>query len=190
MKKVAATGFLVVMSSASPALAHVGAGDVHSFASGMLHPLSGLDHMLAAFAVGLWAALSDARRPLVWPITFVVVMALATVLGAGGGPLPFVEPAIAGSVLTHGLRIALSVHAGTWVGAALIALFAVVHGHAHGAEGGASLSYLSGLVVATAVLHAAGLASGRAAQLLNATLAARAVGGLIAAAGVWLLAAG
>ncbi|MBN9048546.1 MAG: HupE/UreJ family protein [Rhizobiales bacterium] len=190
MKKVAATGFLVVMSSASPALAHVGAGDVHSFASGMLHPLSGLDHMLAAFAVGLWAALSDARRPLVWPITFVVVMALATVLGAGGVPLPFVEPAIAGSVLALGLLIALSVHAGTWVGAALIALFAVVHGHAHGAEGGASLSYLSGLVVATAVLHAAGLASGRAAQLLNATLAARAVGGLIAAAGVWLLAAG
>ena len=69
----------------------VGAGDVHSFASGMLHPLSGLDHMLAAFAVGLWAALSGARRPLVWPITFVVVMALATVLGAGGVPLPFVS---------------------------------------------------------------------------------------------------
>lgn len=190
MKTIAATGFLVVMSSASPALAHVGAGDVHSFGSGMLHPLSGLDHMLAAFAVGLWAALSGVRRPLVWPITFVVVMALATVLGASGVPLPFVEPAIAGSVLALGLLIALSVHANTWVGASLIALFAVVHGHAHGAEGGASLPYLCGLVVATAVLHAAGLASGRAAQLLNVTLAARAVGGLIAAAGFWLLAAG
>jgi len=186
MKKSIA-GIVTIVLSATPALAHVGVGDVHSFDGGLLHPLSGLDHMLAAFAVGFWATMSGSRQPFVWPLVFVSVMALATLAGAAGFHLPFGEPAIAGSVLTLGLLIACMVRASTWVGAVLIAVFAVVHGHAHGSEGSAALPYLAGLMVATAGLHVAGVLAGRAATKMEVPVLARGAGGLIAAAGLVML---
>jgi urease accessory protein len=190
MKKITSVLAAAFALSATPALAHVGVGDVHDFSGGLLHPLSGLDHMLAALAVGLWAALAGSRQPFVWPAVFVGTMTLATFAGAAGFHLPFGEPAIAGSVLALGLLIALMVRASAWVGAVLIAAFAVVHGHAHGAEGGAALPYLAGLMVATAVLHVAGVATGRLAVTWNVPVLARGAGGLIAAAGVAMLVAG
>jgi urease accessory protein len=181
----AAFGLLALLTT--PALAHVGVGDVHDFSSGVLHPFSGLDHMLAAFAVGLWAVLAGPRSLIVWPLTFVTVMAAATLLGAAGFHLPFIEPAIAGSVLALGLLIVLAVRAGPWVGVALIAVFAFVHGHAHGVEGGAALPYLLGLIAATVILHGLGILTGRVATSINAPLLTRGAGGLIAAAGLLLL---
>jgi urease accessory protein len=183
MKKSTAA-VLALALSATPAFAHVGVGDVHSFDGGLLHPLSGLDHTLAAFAVGFWAALAGSRQPFVWPLVFVGVMAIATLAGAAGLHLPFGEPAIAGSVLALGLLIALMVRASTWVGAVLIAVFAVVHGHAHGSEGGAALPYLAGLMVSTAGLHVAGVLAGRAATEMEVPALARGAGGLIAVAGL------
>lgn len=190
MKKIILALVAVFVLSATPAMAHIGAGDVHDLSGGLLHPLSGLDHMLAAFALGLWAALAGSRQPFVWPAVFVGTMALATFAGAAGFHLPFGEPAIAGSVLALGLLIALMVRADIWVGAALIAAFAIVHGHAHGAEGGAALPYLAGLIATTAALHVIGVAAGRLALTLNLPVLARGAGGLIAAAGVVLLVVG
>ena len=186
MKKSTAA-ILAFVFSATPALAHVGVGNVHDFHGGLLHPLSGLDHMLAAFAVGFWATMSGSRQPLVWPLVFVGVMDVATLAGAAGFHLPFGEPAIAGSVLALGLLIARMVRASTWVGAVLIAVFAVVHGHAHGSEGGAALPYLAGLMAATAGLHVAGVLAGRAATKMEIPALARGAGGLIAAAGLVML---
>jgi len=169
------------------ALAHVGAGDVHTFTGGVMHPLGGLDHVLAAFAVGLWAALAGGRRALLWPLALVAAMTMAALAGAHGVALPAVEPAIAATVVALGLLIALAVKAPTPIGVVLVALFALVHGHAHGAEGGAALSYLAGLVAATAALHLAGLAAGRVSLAVEAPLLARTAGAAIALAGAWIM---
>lgn len=180
---------LFLSFGATPAGAHTGLGDAHTFTAGVLHPFTGLDHLLAAFAVGLWATLSGARRPLVLPVAFVVTMAVAALVGASGVRLPYVEPALAATVVALGLMIALTVRTSTAVGAALVAVFAAVHGYAHGAEGGASAPYLAGLVVATALLHLAGVAAGLTFRAVNRPLLARAVGAAVMALGAYVLVA-
>jgi urease accessory protein len=172
---------------ASPALAHVGYHSAMSFADGVLHPLNGVDHLLAAFAVGLWASLAGNRQPLVWPLTFVGVMTLAVIAGANGAAMPFMEVAIALSVAALGALIVFAVRAPLAIGAVAIALFAAVHGYAHGVEGGASMPYLAGLVAMTAALHIAGYGFGYLTLRAGRPLLARVAGGAIAAAGVALL---
>jgi urease accessory protein len=161
MRKIRLVIALLALSS-GPAFAHVGVGSTASFASGIAHPLMGIDHIAAMVAVGLWAALKSGRALWVWPATFVGVMLIGGVLGMAHLPLPAVEPAILASVIALGLLVALAIDLPVWTGALLIGAFAVFHGHAHGSEVAATVSgaeYMAGLATATASLHVLGIAS-------------------------------
>jgi urease accessory protein len=180
---------LVLVGLHSAALAHVGFHPA-GLGDGLAHPISGLDHILAMVAVGLWA--SQLGRPAWWllPLTFPVVMAFGALLGFAGVTLPWTEIGIGVSVLVLGLMIAFALRPSIVVSIVLIALFALVHGYAHGAELPASASALAygiGFVAATLVLHAIGLAFGWFANSAGGRLAMRATGTVIAVAGVVLL---
>jgi urease accessory protein len=159
MKKIIALATLLAVT-ASPAFAHVGVGSTASFAAGVAHPLSGLDHITVMVAVGLWAALKGKRALWVWPATFVGVMLIGGVLGMAQVPLPFVEPGILASVVALGLLVALAVDLPVAAGAAIVGVFALLHGHAHGTEVAESMigaEYMAGFALATATLHLAGI---------------------------------
>jgi len=182
---MALTGALV-----TPALAHTGVGQTSSFASGFAHPLHGVDHIVVMAAVGLWAVLAGGRSVWVWPMAFVATMLAGFAAATLGLQMPFVEPAIASSIIASGLFVALAVKAPVWLGAAITALFAFFHGHAHGTEAaGASLiPYAAGFVLATAGLHAAGIGLGLLAGRSIGKLAVRAMGGLAVLGGIVLMA--
>lgn len=175
------------------ALAHTGLpGHVHGgFAAGLLHPLGGLDHLLAMIAVGVWSALTTrgaSSRVWIAPVVFVTAMLAGAVLGHAGAPLPLVETGIALSVALLGLMILARVELPTLAGAGLVGLFAIYHGHAHGAEAtGAIAAYMAGFAVATASLHVCGILAGTA--LLRSRSITAIAGALIAGAGTYLLAA-
>jgi len=159
MKRIAATlaGLLVLTG---PALAHVGHGSTESFAAGIAHPLSGLDHMAVMIAVGLWAALKGGRALWIWPCAFVGVMLIGGALGMAHVPVPFVEPGILASVVALGLLVALAIDLPVWLGAVIIGAFALLHGHAHGsevAENIGGIEYMAGFALATATLHLVGI---------------------------------
>jgi urease accessory protein len=192
MRAMAKRVGLVVIASAlaGPALAHTGVGAVHGFGAGLLHPLFGVDHVLAMVAVGLWAGLTGGWARLAYPLAFVGMMVLSGLWGMSGAALPGVEIGIAVSVVVLGLAIALRATPPLAAGAAACAIFAIFHGHAHGAElpqGSSGLGYALGFVLATAALHGAGL--GLAGLLAaRAPLLARVAGGGLALAGVAILA--
>ena len=119
---------------ANPALAHTGAEHAFSFASGFKHPFTGLDHMLAMVAVGLWAGLNGGRALWAWPVAFVGVMVLGGALGISGFAVPMVEAGILASVVVLGLLVLAAAKLPVAAGAILVAAFALLHGHAHGAE--------------------------------------------------------
>jgi urease accessory protein len=147
----------------SAAFAHVDVGSVSSFAAGLDHPVSGFDHIAAMVAVGLWAALKGGRALWVWPAAFVGVMLVGGWLGMAQVPLPFVEQGILASVVVLGVLVALAVDLPVAAGAAIIGLFALLHGHAHGSEVAGDIGgveYMLGFALATAGLHAVGLATG------------------------------
>jgi len=148
---------------AAPAEAHVRQGEANGFLSGLAHPVSGLDHIIAMVAVGLWGAQLGA--PAIWllPVTFPMVMAFGGFLGLIGIPLPGVEIGIALSGVLLGAAVLLEFKAPLWLAAALVGIFGLYHGHAHGAElppGEDGLLYSLGFVLATGALHAAGIAIG------------------------------
>jgi urease accessory protein len=180
---------MLAVSFASPAFAHTGAEHAFSFASGFKHPFTGLDHMLAMVAVGLWAGLNGGRALWAWPVAFVGVMVLGGVLGISGFAVPMVEAGILASVVVLGLLVLAATQLPVAAGAALVAVFALLHGHAHGAElpgEAASASYAAGFAIATAILHAIGIGVSRQASNANGRLAVRGAGALVAAAGVAL----
>ncbi len=179
---------------AGPAFAHVGVGHVDTFNHGFIHPLSGIDHILAMVAVGLFAANLGGAALWLVPSAFVGTMIFGGALGYYGWPLPMVEEGIGISVVVMGLAIALGVRLPTIVAMALVGIFAVFHGHAHGTEGMglgiAFLPYAAGFVCATGLLHAAGIALGFSLDRLGAARAAMlkmCVGAAGALAGVSLL---
>lgn len=144
----------------TPALAHVGHGAAESFAAGTAHPLGGLDHIAVMIAVGLWAALKGGRALWLWPVTFVGVMLVGGALGMAHVAVPFVEPGILASVVALGLLVALAVDLPLAAGAAIIGVFAIFHGHAHGsevAENIGGVEYMAGFALATATLHLTGI---------------------------------
>lgn len=169
--------------------AHVSVGHTNGLAHGLLHPLTGLDHIAAMIAVGLWAAQCGGRAAWVVPLSFVTVMLLGGLIGMAGISIPFVEPVIVASVLVLGLLIAAAVRLPLVASSLLVGLFAVFHGHAHGAEMPATasgLAYGIGFVLATGVLHCCGIGLGRFAQRLAGPRLAQYAGGAIVALGVYL----
>lgn len=147
----------------SGAAAHSSGGLADGFASGAMHPVLGLDHLVAMVAVGLWGA--QLGRPLVvaLPLAFPMMMALGGVLGMAGLSLPGVEIGIAGSAIVLGLAVLAAWRAPEIVAVALVAAFAIFHGMAHGLElpeAAAPIAYGAGFLVATGLLHLAGIAIG------------------------------
>jgi urease accessory protein len=174
----------------SLAHAHVGVGETSGFVHGMGHPLSGLDHICAMVAVGLWAAQMGGRAIWAVPLTFVSVMALGGALGMLGVHIPFVETGIVISVLALGVLIAASVHLPLAVSIIVVGLFAIFHGHAHGAEMPETVSgfaYAAGFIIATAFLHACGIGLGIAIQKLASPAVVRFAGIAIVLCGGYLL---
>jgi urease accessory protein len=159
-----AAAFWMVASGVALAHPHheVVPGDHGSFMAGLMHPLFGLDHVLAMVAVGLWASQLGGRALWLVPAAFVGVMVAGFLLALAGVPLPFVEPFILASVIVLGLVVALALPLPTAAGAALVGFFALFHGHAHGEEMGAATmaAYGAGFIISTAFLHALGVAAG------------------------------
>jgi urease accessory protein len=177
-------------ASATLAHAHAQLGQATGFVTGLLHPVSGLDHVLAMVAVGLWGA--QLGMPAIWvlPVTFPIVMALGGLLGLLGVPLPGVEIGIAASALMLGTAVATERRWPLYASTLLVGLFAIFHGHAHGTElkpGESGLLYSLGFVVATGCLHAAGIAIGTVHRWPAGRLALRFAGAGIAAAGLAFL---
>jgi len=161
MIRTALLVFLTLLPTA--ALAHVGIGDTSGFAHGFSHPLGGIDHVLAMVAVGVFAAHLGGRALWLVPLTFVLVMALAGLIGMAGVALPFVEMGIGLSVVVFGLTIAFQLSLPPVAAMALVGFFAIFHGYAHGAEmpdTASGLAYGAGFVTATALLHAFGIGLG------------------------------
>jgi urease accessory protein len=169
--------------------AHTGHEHAFSFVAGLAHPWSGLDHMLAMVAVGLWAGLNGGRALWAWPAAFVGMMTVGGVLGIAGVPMPMVESGILASVIVLGLLVLAAARLPLAIGAALVAAFALLHGHAHGAElptEAAAVSYAAGFALATALLHGAGLGVAYLAGGERGALLVRGAGALVAVAGVAL----
>ena len=160
-----------------PSLAYAHTGDhLDGFMHGLAHPAGGLDHLCAMLAGGLWAAQAGGRSMWAVPLTFVSVMVLGGALPTLGISLPFVEQGIVLSVLLLGVLVAASIRLPIWLASSMIGLFALWHGHAHGAEMPALTSgmpYALGFVLATMSLHAAGIAFGLGMQRQGALLKAR-----------------
>jgi urease accessory protein len=156
---------LLLAAITSTASGHVAGGHVGEggLLTGLYHPISGLDHIVAMVAVGLWGAQLGA--PAIWllPVAFPLVMALGGLAGAMGLPLPGVEVGIALSGVVLGLAVALAARPPLWVALLLVAAFAILHGHAHGTElpaYGVPILYAAGFVIATGLLHVSGILIG------------------------------
>lgn len=176
-------------ATAAPAFAHLNPDEHGSFMAGFSHPLFGLDHILVMVAVGLWAAQIGGKALWGVPAAFVATMAIGFGLALAGVDLPFVEPAILASVVALGLLVAMAVKLDTAASAAIVAVFALFHGHAHGGELGSAgaLEFGAGFVVATALLHVAGIGLGLGiARLSGGGTAARILGAVTALAGLVL----
>jgi len=178
--------FLVGTAQAHTLGAH-GAG----FAAGLAHPFIGLDHLLAMVAVGIWAAQLGGRALWRLPLAFMAMMALGSALALAGMVFPAVESGIASSLLVLGLLIAVAARFPLMTSMLLVGVFALFHGHAHGQElplAASAFWYGLGFLLATGLLHLAGLALGILLSRGNSANWARVMGGGIAAAGVILMA--
>ncbi|WEJ34666.1 HupE/UreJ family protein [Devosia sp. SD17-2] len=178
----------LTLAATLPAFAHLDPTEHGSFAAGFSHPLFGLDHILAMVAVGLWAAQQGGRAIWQVPAAFVGTIALGFGFAIFGAPLPFVEPVILASVVFLGVAIALALPIPTAAVAALVGFFAFFHGHAHGGELGeaGAWEFASGFLIATAALHAAGIAAGLGLARVSGKLITRAAGAATALGGLWL----
>jgi len=170
--------------------AHIQGGEIIGIMNGIRHPVSGVDHVLAMIAVGLWGAQLGA--PAVWllPVTFPVVMAFGGLFGLMGVNLPGIEIGIAVSAIALGLVIFREARLNLYVAAAIVGFFAIFHGYAHGAElppGGNGMLYSIGFVVTTGLLHASGIAIGLIHRWSAGRVALRSAGACVAMAGVFFL---
>jgi urease accessory protein len=188
---------LALFFVAFAAQAHTGQpGGTSGFLSGILHPLTGIDHLLAMLAVGMWGA--QLGMPALWvlPVAFPMVMALGGALGIVGLPLPGAEPAIVLSVVMLGTVIAFGRRPPLLFAAVLVSFFAIFHGYAHGRElpeQASAIAYSTGFVLATGCIHLTGIGIGTVTKLPHGTQLLRAGGGAISLAGcvlAWRLAAG
>lgn len=182
---------LWLLATATPAFAHIDPGLAGGFLAGFVHPLSGPDHLLAMVAVGLWGAFLGRPLIILLPVIFPTVMAVGGVLGMAGVPMPPIEVGIALSVLILGGAVAVAWRAPIWLAVLAVAVFAIFHGYAHGAELPSiadPVAYSLGFVIATGMLHLAGISIGLVAARPGGVPAVRLIGVLIAVAGLYYLA--
>ena len=172
------------------AWAHVESGQAGGFTSGLLHPVSGLDHVLAMVAVGLWGA--QLGQPAMWllPVAFPMMMAIGGMLGLIGIPVPGIEIGIAVSGIVLGALILGQMKMPTPAALGIVAFFAIFHGHAHGTElaaGQNAILYSLGFVIATGTLHAAGITLGLVHRWNAGRVALRCAGSIVLAGGLFFL---
>jgi len=184
----ALTLFFGVIGCAGPAFAHQ--GQAGGFLTGLSHPVSGLDHVAAMVAVGLWGA--QLGSPALWllPVAFPMVMALGAFLALAGMGLPGVEVGIAVSGIALGLMVLLEARPRLRAAILVVSVFAIFHGHAHGTElppDQSGLAYSAGFVISTGLLHATGIAIGTIHRWKFGELTVRALGAVIMAGGSYFL---
>ena len=184
------TLLVFVLLWAQVASAHPQAGEAKGFLTGFMHPISGLDHVLAMIAVGLWGAQLGA--PAIWllPVAFPMVMAFGGMLGLMGVPLPGTEYGIAASAILLGAAVMFEVRPPLAFAAVLVAIFALFHGHAHGTElppGESGLLYSIGFVIATGFLHGVGITIGTVHRWRWGQNLLRVAGAGVAVAGVFFM---
>jgi len=187
--KRAATACQLILLAGSSAFAHTGSPSA-DFVGGFSHPLFGPDHIAAMLGVGLWGAFLGQPAIFILPVVFPLVMAAGGVIGILGLHVPAVEVGIAFSAIVIGAMVAIAARPPFALAAVLVGMFAVFHGYAHGAElppGANALSYFLGFVVATGMLHLAGISFGLLARWPAGRIVVRAAGGTIAIAGVLFL---
>lgn len=190
MKYARTLAALAALALPTVANAHVGL-HADGALSGFGHPFSGLDHVLAMVAVGFWASTLGGAARWIVPAAFVTVMAAGGVLGIAGIPLPMVETGIAITVALLGLLVAFEVKVPTGIAMAIVAVCALFHGHAHGTELPSmanAAGYVSGFLVATVILHLAGIAFASLRFGKAGRIAARIAGGMVALSGAALIA--
>jgi urease accessory protein len=183
---------LIAMARAEAAFAHVGHGTMESggFLDGFSHPITGIDHLVAMVAVGLWGA--QLRAPAIWllPITFPLVMAVGGFLGVIGVPLPGVDVGVALSGVVLGALVATAARTPLWIADVVVGAFGLLHGHAHGAAmplSGSPIAFGAGFVVATGLLHLTGILIGLLVRWPAGAVAVRAGGAAIALAAAYSL---
>ena len=177
--------FLLLLAYGGSAAAHPGHND--GMLAGLLHPLTGIDHILAMLAVGLWSTQLGGRAQWLLPASFIVMLAVGGAVGATGGAMPMIETGIVTSVLLLGVLVGFAVKLPLAPAALLVAVFAWCHGYAHGTEMPAMASgwlYGAGFVAASAALHGLGLTLGNRVAPRSGWL--RSGGAAISLAGVWL----
>jgi urease accessory protein len=180
----------IVLLFPAHAFAHVERGQATGLITGLRHPWSGLDHVLAMIAVGLWGA--QLGNPAMWllPVTFPMVMSMGAMMGLLGIPLPGVEIGIALSAVLLGVMVVGEVRPKMFIAAMLVGIFAIFHGHAHGTElpaGQSGMLYSMGFVVATGCLHGIGITLGLIHRWPVGKLAVRCTGAFIAVMGISFL---
>jgi urease accessory protein len=181
---------LSAMLSAAPASAHSADAGAVGLGAGFLHPLFGLDHLLAMISVGVWGA--ELGVPAIWllPICFPLIMAAGGALGVVGVPLPGGEILVAVSVMVLGMFVLYGRQVPLALALAIVGVFAIAHGHAHGAElpiAADALAFTIGFVVATGLLHLSGIGLGLLGRFRNGALAIRTCGLLIALTGCYFV---
>lgn len=172
------------------AWAHVESGQAGGFLSGLSHPISGLDHVLAMIAVGLWGA--QLGSPAVWllPVAFPMMMAFGGMLGLMGIPVPGIEVGIAVSGIVLGALILIEKKMPLFAALLIVAFFAIFHGHAHGTEleaGQNAMLYSLGFVLCTGTLHGLGIVIGLVHRWQFGRLALRGAGSIVMAGGLFFL---
>lgn len=171
---------LTLALASSAAVAHPQAGfHAHGFLDGFSHPFTGIDHLLAMLAVGLWSARQPAAQWL--PPTFIGMVMTGMLAGALGMALPGLELGIALTVAAMGALIAVAARLPAAAGITMVGAFAFLHGNAHGLEL-PSVAAAGGLLVASALLVYGGRLLGR----VGPALALKFAGAGIAATGMVL----
>lgn len=191
--RAAATAALLFLSLAmfpASAVAHQPEGESGGFAAGLLHPVTGLDHILAMLAVGVWGAQLGA--PAIWllPVTFPLVMAFGGMLGLMGLRLPGIEAGIALSAVVLGFMVLREARPKPAVAAIIVGFFAIFHGFAHGSElpaGSSAILYSAGFVIATGCIHAIGISIGLVHRWPAGRVGLRVAGGAVSLAGAVFL---
>jgi urease accessory protein len=182
---------LILLALVPQAQAHILHGEAGGFKSGFHHPWSGLDHICAMVAVGLWGAQLGGRAMWLLPVVFPMVMSVGGFFGLIGVPLPGQEIGIALSALLLGTMVCAEVRPKHLIWPAiLVGAFGFYHGHAHGVElppGQSGLLYSIGFVIATGTLHLCGITIGLLHRWSAGKLTIRLAGGAILACGVYFL---